>query len=521
MRNTQTPSLEHGETTDGAMACYNTFLLKTDNVEKKIIMWGFPRTRYTNCNGSSGASEQTEVVVNIGGVKQVLYGDVLTRFPETRLAGIVESSSAGSEDLSSLCDDYDPDSRELYFDRDPDAFKCIMELYYYGEIHMKRGICPICFMKEMEFWKIDPDYLDECCKSNLSDVENELAEIAEKVKTILVDRDGDPSGTGWQRIQTILWRLMEKPESSLPARTIAIASFFFILVSSVVMCVGTLPDVQIENAEGNLTEHPTLELIETLCIGWFTVEYVLRLISSPNKVKFVLSFMNIIDFMAIMPFFVVWTLTSLGTAMMELANVQQAVQALRIMRIARIFKLARHSSGLQTLTSALKSSFKELGLLLMYMGVGVFLFSALGYTMEQSHPDTLFTSIPQSFWWAVITMTTVGYGDVYPKTTLGRCNAAVSFLCGVIAIALPIHPIINNFVIFYNKQQVLETAAKHELELMALRTSDDHLMAGSRCSQGSAAGSEIWDRPLTSAHSEAHAPLGKTACAKGGMESAE
>ncbi|KAJ3606736.1 hypothetical protein NHX12_026255 [Muraenolepis orangiensis] len=480
-------------------------------------MWGFPRTRYANCNGSSEGSEQTEVVVNIGGVKQVLHGDVLTRFPETRLAEIVESSSAGSGDPSSLCDDYDPDTRELYFDRDPDAFKCIMELYYYGEIHMKRGICPICFMKEMEFWKIDAEYLDECCKSNLNDAESELAEIAEKVKTILVDRDGDPSGTGWQRIQTFLWRLMEKPESSLPARVIAIASFFFILVSSVVMCVGTVPDVQVEDAEGHRTEHPTLELIETVCIGWFTMEYVLRLISAPNKVKFALSFMNIVDFMAIMPFYVVWILTSLGTAMMELANVQQAVQALRIMRIARIFKLARHSSGLQTLTSALKSSFKELGLLLMYMGVGVFLFSALGYTMEQSHPDTLFTSIPQSFWWAVITMTTVGYGDVYPKTTLGRCNAAVSFLCGVIAIALPIHPIINNFVIFYNKQQVLETAAKHELELMALRTSDDHVMTAtataaaatslSRSSRESAAGSELWDQPSGSSHGESHMPL--------------
>lgn len=68
-------------------------------------------------------------------------------------------------------------------------------------------------------------------------------------------------------------------------------------------------------------------------------------------------------------------------------------------------------------------------------------------------------------------MTTVGYGDIYPKTTLGKLNAAISFLCGVIAIALPIHPIINNFVRYYNKQRVLETAAKHELELMELNSS--------------------------------------------------
>ncbi|XP_037605807.1 potassium voltage-gated channel subfamily F member 1-like [Sebastes umbrosus] len=461
-------------------------------------MW---RTRYADCSGSE-TSEDTEIVVNIGGVKQVLYGDVLNRYPDTLLAQLVDCSLKSPEEISSLCDDYDPDTGEFYFDRDPEAFKCIIELYYYGEIHMKRGICPICFMKEMDFWKIDSDFLDDCCKYHLKEVEDELAEIAEKVKTILVDREGgDPSASGWQRIQMYIWRLMEKPESSLPARVIAIASFIFILVSSVVMCVGTLPDLQVEDSEGNLTENPTLEVIDTICIGWFTIEYILRFISSPNKVKFLLAFMNIIDFMAIMPFFVVLILTQFGTGVMELANVQQAVQALRIMRIARIFKLARHSAGLQTLTSALKSSFKELGLLLMYMGVGVFLFSALGYTMEQSHPETLFTSIPQSFWWAVITMTTVGYGDVYPKTTLGRCNAALSFLCGVIAIALPIHPIINNFVLFYNKQQVLETAAKHEIELMALRDGEVEE------EEEAAPGAHKHVCYMRSCHSDTHIPL--------------
>ncbi|XP_055729164.1 potassium voltage-gated channel subfamily F member 1-like [Salvelinus fontinalis] len=471
-------------------------------------MWGITRTRYADCNGTE-ASEETGIVLNIGGVKQVLCGDVLNRFPETRLAELWNTSKGCLEDLSSLCDDYDSGKGEFYFDRDPDAFKCIIELYYYGEIHIKRGICPICFVKEMEFWKIDLYFLDDCCKGDLQEAEDELAEIAEKVQTILVDREGDPSARGWQCFQMCLWKLLEKPESSLSARVIAIVSFLFILISSVVMCVGTIPDLQVEDAEGNHMEHPILEAIETACIGWFTVEYVLRLISSPNKVKFVLSFMNIIDFMAIMPFYVVLTLTSLGTAMMELANVQQAVQALRIMRIARIFKLARHSSGLQTLTSALKSSFSELGMLLMYMGVGVFLFSAMAYTLEQSHPETMFTSIPQSFWWAVITMTTVGYGDIYPKTTLGRCNAAVSFLCGVIAIALPIHPIINNFVIFYNKQQVLETAAKHEIELMALRSSEAGAEESGpniqRRSVGVAAG--VWDNAMRSCHSDTYIPL--------------
>ncbi|XP_023690498.1 voltage-gated potassium channel regulatory subunit KCNF1 [Paramormyrops kingsleyae] len=479
-------------------------------------MWGVPRTRSGDCNGSQ-ASEDTEIVVNIGGVRQILYGDVLNRYPETRLAELVNCSSGNVDAISSLCDDYDPGKGEFYFDRDPDAFKCIVEVYYFGEIHMKRGFCPICFTKEMEFWKVDPSFLDECCKSNLNEKEEELAEIADKVKLILDDLEGDPAAGRWERCQKFLWKLMEKPESSLPARIIAIVSFLFILISSVVMCVSTIPDVQVVDAEGNHVEHPTLDAIETACIGWFTVEYILRLISSPNKVHFAFSFMNIVDFMAIMPFYVVLTLTYLGAAMMELANVQQAVQALRIMRIARVFKLARHSSGLQTLTYALKRSFKELGLLLMYMGVGIFVFSALGYTMEQSHPETLFKSIPQSFWWAIITMTTVGYGDIYPKTTLGRCNAAISFLCGVIAIALPIHPIINNFVIYYNKQKVLETAAKHELELMELQSDERTDKVPRRCRRSTEA-EGMWESPVPAALSDTSVPL-LTDCSRTRLQS--
>lgn len=466
-------------------------------------------------NDASNAND-IEIVVNVGGVRQVLYGDLLSQYPETRLAELIHCLAGGYDTIFSLCDDYDPGKREFYFDRDPDAFKCVIEVYYFGEVHMKKGICPICFKNEMDFWKVDLKFLDDCCKSHLSEKREELEEIARRVQLILDDLGVDAAEGRWRRCQKCIWKFLEKPESSCPARVVAVLSFLLILISSVVMCVGTIPELQVLDAEGNRVEHPTLENVETACIGWFTLEYLLRLFSSPNKLHFALSFMNIVDVLAILPFYVSLTLTHLGARMMELTNVQQAVQALRIMRIARIFKLARHSSGLQTLTYALKRSFKELGLLLMYLAVGIFVFSALGYTMEQSHPETLFKSIPQSFWWAIITMTTVGYGDIYPKTTLGKLNAAISFLCGVIAIALPIHPIINNFVRYYNKQRVLETAAKHELELMELNsssTSGEGKAGGSRSDLDNLPpeppGKEApsWGSRLKISHSDTFIPL--------------
>ncbi len=178
-------------------------------------MWTLPRTRFAHCNGST-SSDEKEIAVNIGGVRLVLRGDILSRYPDSRLAELVNCSTRSFDVISSLCDDYDLGKREFYFDRDPDSFKCIVEVYYFGEIHMKRGICPICFIKEMEFWKIDLSYLDECCKSDLTEKEEELAEIADKVKLILDDLDCDPNVSRNERWQKFLWKLMEKTRLLAP-----------------------------------------------------------------------------------------------------------------------------------------------------------------------------------------------------------------------------------------------------------------------------------------------------------------
>ncbi|CAM9622193.1 unnamed protein product [Lampetra fluviatilis] len=398
------------------------------------------------------------------------------------------TSSSSARASSPPYDDFDPDSGEFFFDRDPRAFDRILDAYHFGEVHMDRSACPMCFKHEMDFWGVGADHLDDCCRFRYSELQEELDEIVQMVETELRDSGtaGAASRGHCERARVGVWQLMEKPDSSRLARSLALTSFAFIVVSSVVMCLGTIPELQLSpGADGAAgEEHPTITAIETVCIGWFTVEFALRFFSAPDRVKFMSSPMNVVDLLAVLPYFVVLALTEMGGSVMGLASMQQGVQALRIMRVARIFKLARHSSGLQTLTYALKSSFKELGLLLLYLGVGVYLFSALGYTVEQSHPETLFSSIPHSFWWAIITMTTVGYGDIYPKTELGKINAAVSFLCGILAIALPIHPIINNFVKFYNKQRVLEMAAKHQLELLSV----SERLAGEMIAASSAGG---------------------------------
>lgn len=228
-------------------------------------------------------------------------------------------------------------------------------------------------------------------------------------------------------------------------------SIIFICISILSFCIKTDPSFRvpvIKNITIRLPNNKTdwsldkistepnenFQLIETVCNIWFTFELLMRFISCPSKLAFAKSFVNMIDFTATLSFYIDLLLPSILQSTSQLSSAAadsshqmqttntDILEFFSIIRIMRLFKLTRHSRGLKILVQTFKASASELILLVFFLLLGIVIFASLIYYAEriQTNPDNDFNSIPLGLWWALVTMTTVGYGDLIPKTYLGK-----------------------------------------------------------------------------------------------------
>merc|ERR1719410_3228073 len=141
----------------------------------------------------------------------------------------------------------------------------------------------------------------------------------------------------------------------------------------------------------------------------------------------------------------------------DTSGMEDILQVFRIFKLARVLKLARHSPGLQAIAYTLKHSYKELALLVFLMGITSLIIGSLCYFIELDN-DSGFTSIPTAIYYCVITMTTVGYGDIYPTSGLGKLVGALCAAAGVLVLSLPIPIIAQNFENFHKNTERMERA---------------------------------------------------------------
>jgi voltage-gated potassium channel len=191
-----------------------------------------------------------------------------------------------------------------------------------------------------------------------------------------------------------------------------------IFISIVAFSFETVPDLEPNTRK-------ILRVIEIFCVVVFTIEYLLRIYVADTKHKFIFSFFGIIDFLAILPFYL-----ALGVDL-------RSLRALRFLRLFRILKLMRYNKAIKRFTAAISTAKEEI-LLFLFVTLILIYFASVGiYYFENEAQPEHFASIFDSLWWAIITLTTVGYGDVYPITVGGKVFTFFILMIGLGVVAIP------------------------------------------------------------------------------------
>ena len=191
-----------------------------------------------------------------------------------------------------------------------------------------------------------------------------------------------------------------------------------IIISLFTFSLETLPDL-------STGSRAILGWAETVIVILFSIEYVLRVYVADRKTGYIFSFYGIVDFLAILPFYL-----AIGLDM-------RTLRALRLLRLFRLFKLARYNAAIDRFVKAFSIAREEIIIFAMVTIILLY-FSATGiYYFEHEAQPEVFASIFHSMWWAVTTLTTVGYGDMYPITVGGRVFTFVILIIGLGIVAIP------------------------------------------------------------------------------------
>ena len=208
--------------------------------------------------------------------------------------------------------------------------------------------------------------------------------------------------------------------------------------------------------------HNLFNIIEWLITILFSVEYILRVICVKNPSKYILSFYGIIDLLSTLPKYI--SLLFMGTQSLI------ALRALRLLRVFRILKLTRYIGESNVLLKALRSSRPKILVFMFGVIILCIIFGTIMYLIESNQSG--FTSIPRSIYWCVVTLTTVGYGDIAPETPLGQFLAAIIMIMGYGIIAVPTGIVSAEISM---KKRSIDTNTKSCLNCLADNHSDDAL----------------------------------------------
>ncbi|PAA75403.1 hypothetical protein BOX15_Mlig002764g1 [Macrostomum lignano] len=425
--------------------------------------------------------DRTRVVINISGSRfETSYG-VLERFPGTRLSLL---ATLRQDDEA-----YDVDRGEYYFERHPEVFADILHFYRTDELHIRHNLCGNVVKREFEFWGMYEQDIEPCCWTSYSQAAECKETLAGIDNTFLTGKAAQKESweaetNGWIKFRRKVWAILEDPSTSMASRVYVFTSMLLVVISIVCFVAETYEGFRVpignaskvpaancampcgsyvdpQHVPGTLnynydeTEpHPVLINIDYALYALFVIEFIVRVFFAPSFRAYFTDFLNWIDIICVLTHTVSVVMNSLesldySSPLVKTAMNLRLLRGLRIVRILRIFKLVKHYNAFKILVYTIKISLRELMLMIVFLFVGAVIFGSIIHLVERES----FKNIPLGLWWALVTMTTVGYGDFVPRQAAGYAIGCICVIFGVLTIAFTVPIVVNNFAMYYSHAQ--------------------------------------------------------------------
>ncbi|CAF3440131.1 unnamed protein product [Rotaria sp. Silwood2] len=404
---------------------------------------------------SMDSSLQNRIIINISGVRFETLKSTLQVYPNTLLGNAKRRKYY-----------YDNVLDEYFFDRHRGCFEAI--LYYYqskGRLRRPNSVPLDTFLEEITFFDLGQDALSQVRKDeNLKEVEK--AQLPRN------------------RCRRYIWATIEYPEFSFIAKLFNILSLIIIFISTITLALESLPQysqlledtckkeynqhkIEMNNDSINSTNVQSSEgiclsyfsssfhRIQMICIGFFTIELFLRLFSTPSLSMYFKKFMNWIDIIAVVPFYITNTINLVNQFGYQNINIYNSFALLRVLRCVRIFKFYRVFKNIKTirvLAVTVKESMLDFLILAITLTLMAFLFGAAVHLIESTNGNSNFDSILKATYWGIVTITSVGYGDIVPVTALGRLTAVLCALTGVGTVGMLVSILVDRYQRVYTRK---------------------------------------------------------------------
>ncbi|XP_046579640.1 potassium voltage-gated channel subfamily V member 1-like [Haliotis rubra] len=444
------------------------------------------------------------ITVNVGGRRFEIGKDVLSRFPESTLGRLTSYTK-----------------KEVFFQRPTPVFKSVLGYHQTGHLHLPASVCLGAVQEELEFWGFTVDDVEPCCRRALTGFHRQQHDVYEFEKeTAPVSTESKKQSTSaFSRGRRRLWRVMDQPFSSTIAKIYFVISCFVIVAATLLTVLGTEPyfkgTLQNEHWKeyfgqeyfdkhydkirladkgsdpvvmkeiterhnktageilGNFSlptnvhvKNENMELVSYICTGFFTLELLLRLCCCPSLFRFFRSLLNIIDVLAVVSALVKIIVEQLSAVEKFEHSYLDILEGMLVLRVLRLFHLTKHITGARVLVYAFKSSFREVGFMALLVLITSIVFGTVEYYVDSDRMQ----SIPEACWWAVITMTTVGYGDVTPSNAVSKSVGVICACMGILVLAITMPLFVNNFITFYSIAKETSDKAKAKTSSSEPRT---------------------------------------------------